>query len=141
MDRFYTRPNLFNSLYRLGIGCCGTGIPIRKYFPKVIVIPKSAKLPDYFQEYRTNGPLMALVWLDKKPFYMVTTVHKPLASGEEQTKVTRRIKDGSCKLVPCPPCLPDYQHFMRGVDHGDQRIGYYNIGRRFRRWWKRVLRM
>ena len=27
---------------------------------------------------------------------------------------------------------------MRGVDRGDQLIGYYNIGRRSRKWWKRV---
>ena len=27
---------------------------------------------------------------------------------------------------------------MRGVDHGDQRIGYYNLGRWSKKWWKRV---
>ena len=27
---------------------------------------------------------------------------------------------------------------MRGVDRGDQRIGYYNSGRRSKKWWKRV---
>ena len=26
---------------------------------------------------------------------------------------------------------------MRGVDRGDQLVGYYNIGRRSRKWWKR----
>jgi len=25
---------------------------------------------------------------------------------------------------------------MRGVDRGDQLVGYYNIGRRSRKWWK-----
>ena len=27
---------------------------------------------------------------------------------------------------------------MRGVDRADQRIGYYNLGRRSKKWWKRV---
>ena len=40
--------------------------------------------------------------------------------------------------VTCPPVLPDHQAYMRGVDRGDQLIGYYNIGRRSRKWWKRV---
>ena len=39
----------------------------------------------------------------------------------------------------CPPCLPDYQAYMRGVDRGDQLVGYYNLGRRSKKWWKRVL--
>ena len=37
--------------------------------------------------------------------------------------------------VTCPPCLVDYQ--VRGVDHGDQMMGYYNIGRWSVKWWKR----
>ena len=32
------------------------------------------------------------------------------------------------KEITCPPVLPDYQAYMRGVDRGDQLIGYYNIG-------------
>ena len=28
---------------------------------------------------------------------------------------------------------------MRGVDRGDQLIGYYNIGRRSKKWWKKIL--
>ena len=27
---------------------------------------------------------------------------------------------------------------MRGVDCGDQMIGYYNIGRQSKKWWRRV---
>ena len=32
----------------------------------------------------------------------------------------------------------DYQKFMRGIDRGDQMMGYYNVGRLSRKWWKRV---
>ena len=34
--------------------------------------------------------------------------------------------------------LPDYQSFMRGIERGDQLLGYYNVGRRSKKWWKRV---
>ena len=52
------------------------------------------------------------------------------------TTVRRRNPDGTATNVPCPPLLPDYQQYMRGVDRGDQLIGCYNIGRRSKKWWK-----
>ena len=52
--------------------------------------------------------------------------------------VRRKNLDGSSTDVPCPPLLPDYQQYMRGVDRGDQLIGCYNVGRRSKKWWKRV---
>ncbi len=41
--------------------------------------------------------------------------------------------------VTAPPVIPDYTTYMRGVDLGDQLIQLYNVGRRSRKWWKRVL--
>ena len=52
--------------------------------------------------------------------------------------VQRREKDGSLRNVECPPLLPDYQAYMRGIDRADQLMGYYNVGRRSKKWWKRV---
>ncbi len=34
--------------------------------------------------------------------------------------VNKRQADGTQVDNPCPPCLPDYQKYMRGVDRGDQ---------------------
>ena len=39
----------------------------------------------------------------------------------------RRQADGCQTDVSCPPCLPDYQKHMRGVDRGDQLESYYCI--------------
>ncbi len=30
-----------------------------------------------------------------------------------------RQADGTQADIPCPPCLPDYQKYIRGVDRGD----------------------
>ena len=43
--------------------------------------------------------------------------------------VKRRQADGSVENLNCPPCLPDYQAYMRGVDRNDQLGSYYNVGR------------
>ena len=53
------------------------------------------------------------------------------------------VSDGQVtrEAVTCPPLLPDYQTLMRGVDRGDQLIGYHNIGRRLKKWWKECLGM
>ena len=61
-----------------------------------------------------------------------------MAQASSPLTVQRREKDGTRRNVSCPPLLPDYQSFMRGIDRGDQLMGYYNVGRRSRKWWNRV---
>ena len=58
--------------------------------------------------------------------------------ASQDDTVKRRNPDGTSTNVPCPPLLPDYQQYMQGVDRGDKLIGYYNIGRRSKKWWKKV---
>lgn len=65
---------------------------------------------------------------------LMSTFH----SAEPAATVKRRTLDRSQTDVCCPPLLVDYQQYMRGVDVGDQMTGYYNIGRRSKKWWKRV---
>ena len=66
-----------------------------------------------------------------------TTIHPAVLESIEPT-VKRRKPDGSRVDLPCAPYLPEYQSFMRCVDRADQRIGYYNLGRRSNKWWKKV---
>ena len=60
------------------------------------------------------------MWVDKRSIYFLPTMHIAEASG---VTVKRRKLDGTQDDIPC---FPDYQ---RGVDRGDQLIGYYNAGR------------
>ena len=90
----------------------------------------------HYYDYRSWGPILACVWKDKRVIHFLSTIH--VAKCEPPATVLRRNELGTQDLVECPPCLPDYQSFMRGVDKGDQLIGYYNIGRCSRKWWKRV---
>ena len=73
-----------------------------------------------FYNYRSNGSLLAAVWFDRRFIYFLSTLH----TAEIGTPVTvkRTSQDGSRNDVPCPPLLPDYQQYMRGVDRGDQLI-------------------
>jgi len=68
-------------------------------------------------------------------YIFLSTVHGG-ASHRETVWWTN--PDGSSSDVPCPPLLPDYQQYMQGVDRSDKHIGYYNVGRISRKWWKMV---
>ena len=85
-------------------------------------------------DYRTNGPLLAVAWFDRRNVYFLSTMHR--AELDEDVTVKRKNADGSRVDVPCPPLLPDYQQYMRGVDRGDQLVTYYNLSRRSKKWWK-----
>ena len=132
-DNYYTSPQLFLTLYNKGVNCCGTARVNRKGFPKALV-KKEKKDRGYF-DYLSNGPLLAVTWFDRKYVFFLSTTHR--AETAVPCTIRRRNQDGSRLDVPCPPLLEDYQQFMRGVDRGDQLVGYYNIGRRSRKWWKR----
>ena len=132
-DNYYTSPEVYLVLHNKGIDCCGTVRVNRRGFPKELIHKK--KEDRGFYDYRANGPLLAAVWYDRRFVYFVSTLHVGESRG---ITVKRKNPDGSSSDVPCPPLLPDYQQYMRGVDRGDQMIGCYNIGRRSKKWWKRV---
>ena len=57
----------------------------------------------------------------------------------DNVTVKHKNPDGTRTDVTCPPFLPDYQHYMRGVDRGDQLATYYNLSRRSKNGGKDVL--
>ena len=132
-DNYYTSPELYLALYRRGINACGTVRVNRKYFPKDLVHKSTRNVQRGFYDYCSNGPVLAAVWFDKRFIHFLSTLHCP--ESATTTLVDRRNPDVSKTAVSCPPLLPDYQQYMRGVDRGDQLIGFYNIGRRSKKWW------
>ncbi len=83
--------------------------------------------------------LRVCAWRDKRIINFLTTIHvAECSSGNASVRRLTIVDDAVVyQMVTCPPCLPDYQLYMRGVDRGDQLMGYYRIGRRSRKWWKR----
>ena len=138
MDNYYTNSRLFLNLYDKSVGACGTARTNRKYYPKDLIVRSSSVERGYY-DYRCSPPLLACVWKDKRIINFLSTMHE--AEAATPTTILRTTVQGqevTGEEVTCPPLLPDYQAYMRGVDRGDQLIGYYNIGRRSKKWWKRV---
>ena len=122
-DNYYTSPLLYNHLYNRGINACGTARTNRKHSPSTVSNRGMYK-------YLSNGPLLACAWVDKRSINLLTTLHVAKPPSGIPCTVGRRQVDGSQEDVVCPPCLPDYQTFIRGVDRIDQLGSYYNVGRR-----------
>ena len=68
--------------------------------------------------------------MDKRSIFFLSTIQVAEPPLGSTCTVKRRTATGAQEDKPCPPCLPDYQCFMRGVDRNDQMEQYYNIGRR-----------
>ncbi len=136
-DNYYTSPVLFQHLYaKKQINACGTCRPNRKGFPSQIITKPTVSNRGQCN-HRSNGPLLACSWVDKRALYLISTIHVAQVSGG--STVLRTEKDGSRIERQCPPCVIDYQKFMGGVDRGDQLESYYNMGRRTKKWWRRVV--
>ena len=134
-DNYYTSPRLYKALYEKGYNWCGTVRTHTKDFPSDLVITKNMKVSREYIDYRSNGPLLAVAWYDRRNVYFLSTMHR--AELDVNVTVKRKNPDGTRADVTCPPLLPDYQQYMRGVDRGDQLVTYYNLSRRSKKWWKR----
>ena len=64
-DNYYTSPTLYQHLYKHGINACGTCSSSRRGFPKDIVLKPTELNRGKFQ-FRSNGPLLATSWVDKR---------------------------------------------------------------------------
>jgi hypothetical protein len=142
-DNLYTSPILASILWQNQIYCCGT-IRVypqpRRYFPRDIVVTKNQgkRLDRGNYVWRSNGPLIAMRWMDKKPVYLLSTIHPPHLGNGHLPNVRRFARDGEAHIIPAPPAEVQYVTYMRGVDRADQKIQLYNTGRKSVKWWKRV---
>ena len=112
-DNYYTSPQLSLTLYKKGVNTCGTSRTNRKGFPKDLIKTKREKQQGY-HDYQSNGPLLAVVWYDRKFVHFVSTMHCATVNNDLPT-VVRKNKDGSREAVQCPPLLKDYQQYMKVI--------------------------
>ena len=73
-------------------------------------------------DYQSNGPLLAVAWYDRRNVYFLTKMHR--AELDANVTVKRKSLNGTRVDVTCPPCLPNYQQYIKGVDRGDQLVTY-----------------
>ena len=72
--------------------------------------------------------------MDKKSGLIISSIHDPT----QKLDVSRKQKDGSKKLFPCPVPIVDYNKHMGYVDLSDMLKGLYDIDRKSKKWWMQI---
>ena len=67
--------------------------------------------------------MTAVHWKDKRDVFALTTIHGNAVSDDIPHK---------------PELICEYNKYMGGVDHNDQLLVYFAIGRKTLKWWKHV---
>ncbi|KAI1706058.1 transposase IS4 domain-containing protein [Ditylenchus destructor] len=136
-DRFFTGLNLVHQLKMRNIGYTGT---IQQNRLKDCPLDRKQKRNSknglergsYDWSYETNTDILACLWIDNGPVYMLSTVDAvdPVKTVERwSAKQKERLR------VSQPNLVRQYNTFMGGVDQMDQNVSQYRTGIRSKKWW------
>ena len=107
----------------------------RKGFPSALKVPakKGFKNRGDSKVYQKDNLTMA-VWQDNRPVSVIATNADPT----ENHSVSRKNRDGTSNVYPCPAAIANYSKYMGGVDHSDQLRGYYHVRLKCRKHYKYI---
>lgn len=134
MDNYFSSLELFQNLKTDSIYACGTVRKTRKHIPKDFKPDKDMSRGD--SDWRISTDEMVCVkWMDNKPVHFLSNFHDP---GDTQL-ISRKQKDGSTKDISCLQLVKDYNKHMGYVDKSDMLKSCYEIDRKSKKWWHRIL--
>ncbi|XP_026735864.1 piggyBac transposable element-derived protein 4-like [Trichoplusia ni] len=85
-------------------------------------------------KWRVKRNVAFAVWRDTKQVTVLSTAFHP----KQRRTCSRTQKDGTKKAYNCPQMIPEYTKRMGGVDRFDQKRTPYAVGRKSKKWWKRI---
>ena len=133
MNNFYSSFPLFRILLSHSTYALGTIRSNRKEFPKDLV-GETENFERGQSSHRQIGGLVAYSFYDRKPVYLISSFHPP----SQKSTIDRRDPSGQVMSISVPTAVKDYNSYRGGVDNVDQRMAYYSIPRKSRRWWPRL---
>lgn len=78
-------------------------------------------------EWVMSDPVVAFMWMDKRPVYVMSTIHNVHTDADGTFgSVERKAGDGTKVVLSCPQAVVDYIQFMR-CRQGDQMITLYKL--------------
>ncbi|CAF1585828.1 unnamed protein product [Adineta ricciae] len=125
VDNWYTTPRLFEKLYELKTGACGT---VRRNRIGSVKLDKLTK-GDF--DYTNSHNLMVLKWQDKREVFMLCTIHRP------RMIQTRKSDWKTQKIVEKPECIVHYNKNMGSVDKTDMQLSFVECLRKTIKWYKK----
>ena len=131
-DNYYSSPDLFGDLQRLGFGACGT---VRKNWRGVPDEMKAKLKKGEVVSKQLDSSMLILKWMDKREVMMLSTIHDD--SFVTKKRRSRTAPDGQEDILK-PLVVEEYNKNMGGVDTGDQLQSYYGFSHRTVKWWRRL---
>ena len=136
-DNFFSSIDFFVDLMRVGLYGCGTIRTNPKGFPSSLVYaPKKGFKERGRSKITQQGSITVAVWQDNRPVSIIALNADPTVPAS----VTRKKRDGSTDIYPCPLSVMQYNKYMGGVDHNNQVCGYYNVRLKCRKYYKYIFR-
>ena len=137
-DNFYTSFSLFSDILADGLYACGTVRTHCKGFPndlkEYILYNKLERGESITLQCINQTNMITTVWEDTKLVSATSTNAQPLPHNE----VTRQMKTGEKRKLPCPQNITIYNQYMGGVDRNDQLWQYYHIKLKCRKYYKYI---
>jgi hypothetical protein len=131
-DNYFTTVGLLERLKAENTLACGTIRGNRVGLPTGIQDDKNMSRGQF--DYRVSSlDISYFKWYDNKPVHLLSNFH-----GSKATEVSRLKKDGKRENIASPEIIPDYNHYMGGVDQADRLRQAYCVDRRSKKWWHRL---
>ena len=123
VHNFYTSPQLFKDLLEAGTLACGAIRGNRKDFPAAVKDNVDQNDSLFCKVDMTEGFMTVVYWKDKRDVFALTTIHGDAVGDDIPQK---------------PELIYEYNEYMGGVDHNEQLLVYFAIGRKTLKWRKSV---
>lgn len=132
-DNYFTSLPLLRKLRSEKILACGTIRAHRQGIPVDMKTDKSMKRGE--TDWRiTDDGISFFKWKDKRIVTIASNFHMP-----DMGTVDRKKKNGEKETITCPNVIKDYNANMGYVDKADMLKTTYQIDRKSRKWWPRIL--
>lgn len=125
-DNWYTGPQLFKHLHENKTNACGTVRKNRKEMPCFKKLKKGET------EVKSNSPLLALKWCDRRDVHMLTTMH------DDSFGPTGKTNFRTGEPIMKPKCILEYNKNMGTVDKADMMLSSLSCMRKSVKWYKKV---
>ncbi|XP_069176130.1 piggyBac transposable element-derived protein 4-like [Procambarus clarkii] len=140
MDNYYNSVSLTEQLREVGVYTCGT-LRLQRGTPKDLQQVVKGKMATDTTLYMRKDNTFVIVWKDKRPVSVITNIHNADTTQAQHRKRVRK-RDGrtGVEIVKMnkPKAIVDYNKFMKGVDHFDQMVKYYEFARKTHKWSKKI---
>lgn len=133
-DNYFNSVSIQKQLQSELIYACGTVRRTRKDLPDDVKEDKLLKRGESEWRVSKDG-IVYLKWKDRKGVHFLSNYSDPA----EISTAKRKQKDGTLEEITCPYHVVNYNRHMGYVDKMDMLKSAYEIDRKSKKWWHRIL--